>query len=122
FNGTFAPIVASMGRILFWDPFSAIGIYDPVVYADYKRVPAPEWEATVEGKFILQEWLKPEGTQVEEGEALAVVAKDGENITAYANASGILRYLVSEGGVIYNSENKEHVIEQGAQYLAAIDY
>ena len=122
FNGTFAPIVASMGRILFWDPFSAIGIYDPVVYADYKRVPAPEWEATVEGKFILEEWLKPEGTQVEEGEAIAIVAKDGENITAYANARGTLRYLVQEGGVIYNSENKEHVIEQGAQYLAAIDY
>lgn len=122
FNGTFAPVVASMGSILFWDPFSAIGIYDPVVYADYKRVPAPQWEATVEGKFILEEWLKPEGAQVEEGEPIAVVDRNGENITTYANASGTLRYLVQEGGVIYNSENKEHVIEQGAQYLAAIDY
>lgn len=122
FNGTFAPIVASMGRILFWDPFSAIGIYDPVVYADYKRVPAPEWEATVEGKFILEEWLKPEGAQVKEGDPIAVVNKNGESITANANATGTLRYLVKEGGVIYNSENKEHVIEQGAQYLAAIDY
>ncbi len=122
FNGTFAPVVASMGSILFWDPFSAMGIYDPVVYADYKRVPAPQWEATVEGKFILEEWLKPEGAQVEEGEPIAVVDRNGENITTYANASGTLRYLVQEGGVIYNSENKEHVIEQGAQYLAAIDY
>ncbi|WP_029038526.1 amino acid carrier protein [Salinimicrobium xinjiangense] len=122
FNGTFAPIVASMGSILFWDPFSAIGIYDPVVYADFRRVPAPEWEANVDGKFILSEWLLPEGTEVEEGDAIAMVSKDGENITAYANASGTLRYLVQEGGMIYNSENKEHVIEQGAQYLAAIDY
>ena len=122
FNGTFAPIVESMGSVLFWDPFSAIGIYDPVVYADYKRVPAPEWSATIDAKFILQEWLQPEGTLVEEGDPIAVVSKNGEEIIAKANAAGELRYLVQEGGVIYNSENKEHVIEQGAQYLAAIDY
>jgi len=122
FNGTFAPIVASMGSVLFWDPFSAIGVYDPVVYADVKRVPAPEWSATVEGKFILKEWLKAEGSHVEEGDAIAVVSKNGEDITAYANAAGNLKYLVKEGGVIYNSENKEHVIEQGAQYLAAVEY
>ncbi len=122
FNGTFAPIVEAMGAVLFWDPFSAIGIYDPVVYADSKRVPAPEWTATVAAKFILKEWLKPEGSRVEAGEAIAIVSKDGEESTAYANAEGELEYLVQEGGVIYNSDNKEHVIEQGAQYLAAIVY
>ena len=123
FNGTFAPIVASMGSVLFWDPFSALGIYDPVVYADMKRVPAPKWSALVEGKFVLESWEKPEGTHVEEGDLIAVVSIDGtEKVNAYANASGTLRYLVEEGGVVYNSENKEHVIEQGAQYLAAIDY
>ncbi len=122
FNGTFAPIVASMGNILFWDPFSAIGVYDPVVYADLKRVPAPEWSATVEGQFILKQWLKPENSHVEEGDAIAIVSKNGEDITAYANAAGNLKYLVKEGGMIYNSENKEHVIEQGAQHLAAIEY
>ena len=76
----------------------------------------------MEGRFVLAEWLEPEGTEVVEGDPIAIVSKDGENITAYANASGTLRYLVQEGGVIYNSENKQHVIEQGAQYLAAIDY
>jgi len=123
FNGTFAPIVASMGSVLFWDPFSALGMYDPVVYADMKRVPAPQWSALVEGKFVLESWEKPEGSHVEEGELIAVVSIDGtEEVNAYANASGTLRYLVEEGGVVYNSENKEHVIQQGAQYLAAIDY
>src|SRR5690606_28577760 len=68
FNGTFAPIVASMGNVLFWDPVSALGIYDPVVYAEMKSVPAPQWSALVEGKFVLESWLKPEGTHVEEGE------------------------------------------------------
>lgn len=122
FNGTFAPIVESMGAVLFWDPFSAIGIYDPVVYADQKRVPAPEWEATIEGRFVLQEWLLPEGSHVEEGDLIAIVSKDGATLEAHANASGTLEHLVEEGGVIYNSENKQHVIEQGAQFLAAIVY
>ena len=54
FNGTFAPVVASMGSVLFWDPFSAIGIYDPVVYADIKRVEAPDWDAQETAKFILK--------------------------------------------------------------------
>jgi len=31
-NDVFEPFVNAMGEILFWDPFSAIGIYDPVVY------------------------------------------------------------------------------------------
>jgi AGCS family alanine or glycine:cation symporter len=33
-NIFFEPIVDKMGTILFWDPFAAIGIYDPVVYDD----------------------------------------------------------------------------------------
>ncbi len=122
FNGTFAPIVDKMGAVLFWDPFSAIGVYDPVVYADRKRVGAPGWTATVDGQFILQEWLVEEGAHVEEGDIIAVVSQNGEEINAYANAEGTLKYLVQEGKMIYNSENKEHVIEQGAQYFAAIEY
>ena len=31
-NDVFEPFVAGLSKILFWDPFSAIGIYDPVVY------------------------------------------------------------------------------------------
>lgn len=122
FNGTFDPIVETMGAVLFWDPFSAIGVYDPVVYADVQRVPAPEWEATEEGKYTLTKWMKPEGARVKEGELIALVSKDGEEFEAYANATGALEYLVEEGGVIYDSENKQDVIEQGAQFLAAIQY
>ncbi len=30
----FGPIVGGIAKVLFWDPFEAIGIYDPVVYKD----------------------------------------------------------------------------------------
>ena len=31
-NNFFTPVVKQMSKILFWDPFEATGIYDPVVY------------------------------------------------------------------------------------------
>ncbi len=123
FNGTFAPIVAAMGGVLFWDPFSAIGIYDPVVYADVKNVPTPGWTANVEDRFVLKQWLVAEGAKVENGEPIAIISTSrGEDIEAFANASGILKHLTPEGGVIYNSANKQHVIEEGAHNLAQIVY
>ena len=33
-NSVFTPLVEFMGGIIFWDPFEAIGIYDPVAYTD----------------------------------------------------------------------------------------
>ena len=33
-NDYFEPFVDAMGEVLFWDPFTAMGIYDPVVYHD----------------------------------------------------------------------------------------
>ncbi|MGS2763903.1 amino acid carrier protein [Sinomicrobium sp. M5D2P9] len=34
FNGTTQPIVDAIGSVLFWDPFAAVGMYDPVIYDD----------------------------------------------------------------------------------------
>src|SRR6218665_221374 len=31
-NAFFVPLVDAMAKVLLWDPFAAIGIYDPVVY------------------------------------------------------------------------------------------
>ncbi len=123
FNGTFVPIVESMTAILFWDPFSAIGVYDPIAYADIKNVPTPGWEAGIEDRFVLKEWKIAEGQHVEEGELIAIIASEkGPDIDAYANATGTLQYKVQEGGVIYNYENTQDVIQAGAHFLASIEY
>ncbi len=123
FNGLMTPAVSALGAVLFWDPFAAIGIYDPVVYADMKMIPTPGWSANVNERFVLKKWLKPEGARVAKGDPIAIVSSGGSaDVTVTALAAGSLRYLVGEGKVIYNSENKEHVIEQGAHYLAEIVY
>lgn len=123
FNGTMTPAVSALGSVLFWDPFAAIGIYDPVAYADLKMIPIPEWSPDVQNRYLLKKWLKPEGSKVKKGDAIAVVSQDtGTDITVTASASGKLEHLTQEGKVIYNSDNQEHIIEQGAHYLAKIKY
>src|SRR5690606_23751328 len=72
FNGTFTPMVNALGAVLFYDPFSAIGIYDPIVYADGKEVPVPGWTTNIEDKFILNQWLIKDGAQLKEGDPIAI--------------------------------------------------
>ena len=123
FNGSFKPLVAQMEKVLFFDLFTAIGIYDPVVYADIKNVSTPGWEAGVQDRFILKKWLKPENSRVEKGDLIATVESDKEeDLNVYANAPGTLHYLTQEGEVIYDYKNKEDVIMRGAHNLAQIVY
>ena len=97
FNGFFQPVVDNMSAVLFWDPFAATGIYDPVVYADVKLISIPEWNADTEGKFSLQQWLKPEGSHVNKGDKIAVISKStGGTVDAFAQANGELKYLVKQ--------------------------
>jgi AGCS family alanine or glycine:cation symporter len=37
-NNVFVPIVDGMASILFWDPFSASGIYDPLIYDENDKI------------------------------------------------------------------------------------
>jgi AGCS family alanine or glycine:cation symporter len=86
-------------------------------------VATPGWTPDAQNRYVLKKWSKPAGSKVKKGDQIAVVAKDkGADENVFAAVSGTLEHLVEEGKVIYNSENKEHVIEQGAHYLANIKY
>ncbi|MCM4169699.1 hypothetical protein KCTC52924_02297 [Arenibacter antarcticus] len=123
FNGVMTPAVSALGSILFWDPFAAIGIYDPVVHADVKLIGVPNWSPELKDKFMLKKWLLPEGHKVKKGDKIAIVSRNSGAVdTIIAPVAGELQYLAKEGKVVYNSENIEHVIEQGAHFLASIKY
>jgi len=128
-NGGAVPAVSALGDVLFWDPFSAIGIYDPVVYADAKNIAIPGWEAGDLNKYTLKSWLKADGSKVKKGEAVAVVAVEGgEELEVIAPSSGEFKHLESrgkqliEGDVIFNGENSGDVIETGAHLFAQVVY
>ena len=123
FNSKVQPAVDFLGNILFWDPFASTGIYDPVVYTDYKQVPIPNWEATTDNTYHLKKWLIPEGKKVNKGDKIAILETNNGNTTpVYASVTGKLKYLVAEGNEIFNPNNTTDVIEQGAHMLALLQY
>lgn len=123
FNGLMTPAVSALGSILFWDPFAAVGVYDPVVYADVKQIGIPDWTNDIENKFILKKWLKADGEKVITDEPIAIITDNvGNERTVNSSGKGTLKHLTTEGKVIYNSNNAQHVIEQGAHFFAEINY
>ena len=123
FNGIMTPAVATLGSFLFWDPFATVGIYDPVVYADFKQVGVPDWTNEVNNKYILKQWLIPEGGEVSKNAPIAIITDNqGKEIIVKSEVRGKLKHLLTEGKTIYNSENKKHIIEEGAHYFAQVIY
>lgn len=122
-NATFKPIVQHMTNFLFWDPFSAIGLYDPIVYADEKQIKAPGWSSPEIKKIRLKEWLLSDGSKVKKGDAIAIVEQDDNNqVKVFAAASGTLKHKAKQGKLIYDANNIEDVIEVGSENLAAVVY
>ena len=128
-NGGAVPAVAAMGNVLFWDPFSAIGIYDPVVYAEGKNISIPDWEAGDLNKYTLKRWLKADGSTVKKGEPVAIISIEGkDDVTVMSPSKGFFKHLESrgnplnEGDVIYNGENSGDVVETGAHLFSRVEY
>jgi AGCS family alanine or glycine:cation symporter len=123
FNSVFEPIVQVMSGVLFWDPFAAIGLYDPVVYTDEEMIKTPEWTATTEKTFILKKKLVKDGTQVKEGDEIAIVSINNNDADVVkATANGEINFNVKEDEVIFSPDNTKHLIEQGAQFFASIKF
>lgn len=123
FNGTAVPAVNWIGSILFWDPFSAIGIYDPVVYAEGEPVSIPDWTPDTNEVFTLKKRLVSDGQKVKKNIPIAIIkTSSGQEIEVLSKASGVIEFKNNEGEIIYDSNNSEHVIQQGAHYFARIEY
>jgi AGCS family alanine or glycine:cation symporter len=123
FNAVFDPVVEIMGDVLFWDPFNAIGLYDPIVYTDKEMIKTPDWNARTDKTFILKEKLAQDGQQVKKGDPIAIVSINKQDAdTVKATAKGEINFNVEEGAVIFSPNNTKDLIEQGAQYFASIKF
>jgi AGCS family alanine or glycine:cation symporter len=123
FNGFFTPVVAGMGSVLFWDPFAAIGIYDPVVYTDKELIFAPQWDADTKEVFTLKEWKVGPKASVSKGDVIAVVnLSESGDLEVKASDDGKIKHLVDEGEVIYNPNNPDDIIETNAHLFAEIKF
>ncbi|WP_137403026.1 amino acid carrier protein [Echinicola rosea] len=123
FNGAFTPLVEGLTDFLFWDPFAAIGIYDPVVYNKSKNVEIPGWKADVKDKFTLQEWKTGDRQHVNKGDTLATVQSQNRGaIAVVAPENGTIKHSLKEGAVIFDAQNPEDLIETNAHVFGQIKY
>jgi len=122
-NSKVQPAVDFLGGILFWDPFAAVGIYDPVVYTNDREIPIPNWDATTSKTFSLKQWLVEDGGQVEAGDKIAIIeSESGEEKEIFSEVDGTMNYLVLEGNEIFDPNDQDDVIEQNAHMIAKIEF
>lgn len=95
------PAVNVLGAVLFWDAFATIGIYDPVVYTSHKNVTLPRSSTTPNEEYNLKKWLVPEGSQVKEGQEIALlVSNKNVELSVYAKDAGTIEHAIKKGTVI----------------------
>ena len=122
-NSKVQPAVDFLGGILFWDPFAAVGIYDPVVYTNDREIPIPNWDATTSKTFSLKRWLVEDGGQVAAGDKIAIIeSESGEEKEIFSEVDGTMNYLVLEGNEIFDPNDQDDVIEQNAHMIAKIEF
>lgn len=101
FNSNVQPAVDVLGAVLFWDPFAAFGIHDPVVYTTYNNIRVPNLNMDSEGEFQLKSWLVSNNEKVTKGQAVAIIENSSnKEVTIYSKDEGRLKQLMEEGEVI----------------------
>lgn len=123
FNSGITRVVKNLSHIMFYDVFANFGLYDNTVYAEQLSVAIPHWHANIDDIFTLEKWHIANNQKVHTGDLIATISnKKNEKIEVFAQANGTLKHLEKEGHIIYDSNNKKHVIQEGAHHFASIKY
>ena len=122
-NAVFLPVVNGMASVLFWDPFAAMGMYDPVVYADERRVFAKGYKQEDVQKIFLMKWYKEEGEEAKEGERIALLRRNtNDTISVYAPEQGKVHHWFSEGEIVYDRTDVESIAKANTAVFATMIY
>lgn len=122
-NSVFLPIVGGLSSVLFWDPFEAIGIYDPVVYADQLPVFATGFKEDNVQRIFMLKWYVEEGAEVEKGEKIALIRRNSnDTLSIFANNSGTLVHEFSEGEMVFDRSDVEAMASIETGIMARIKY
>ncbi len=122
-NSLFLPLVNGIAQILFWDPFEATGIYDPVVYASHEDVIALGYRAAETNRIFLQQWYKPSGKKVQKGDRIALLRRNtNDTLSIFAHETGILTHRFNTGELVYNSDDIAARTAPGTGVIGNIQY
>ena len=118
----FKPIVSGLSLVLFWDPFEAVGIYDPVVYAEKSIVKAPGWENEKVEYISIKEWSVEEGQKVKQGEIIGLVTTNLGDTEVKAKDSGTISLRNKAGDKVYDPNDAELAIDVTSHFIADIQF
>lgn len=126
-NANFKPVVDFVGGIIFWDPFAAVGIYDPTVIVNERSVTSPFWEDSVYTDFVLKRWLVAEGDKVEHEDKIAVIgARNSDTADFFLRAvgDGSVTKLAEPGTVVWKMVDRKYMEgeKKVATELLVMDY
>src|SRR5690554_3143366 len=120
-NAIFLPLVNGLASVLFWDPFAAFGLYDPVVYAEQQRVFATGYKDLNIEKIELLKWYQTDGAQVEPGDKLALFRRNGDDtLTVYATESGKLKHWFEEGAIVFDRSDTESIAKPNTAVFGSL--
>lgn len=104
FNSKVQPAVDVLGAVLFWDAFSTLGLYDPVVYTSSKNVLLSPKDVNLGQEYRVKKWLVLNGSEVKTGDEIALLqSNQNTELSVYASAEGTLEHVTKEGAVFYTS-------------------
>lgn len=122
-NAVFLPVVNGLASVLFWDPFAAVGLYDPVVYATERRIFANGFKEPNVQKIFLMKWYQSEGAEVEKGDKIALLRRNtNDTITIYASESGKIHQWSSEGELVFDRSDVSSIAAANTAVFGSILY
>jgi len=122
-NSVFLPVVNGLSSVLFWDPFEAIGVYDPVVYADQLPVFATGFKEDNVQRIFMMKWYIADGAEVETGDRIGLIRRNAnDTLSIYAKNSGTLVHEFSEGEMVFDRNDVEAMASIETGIMARIKY
>lgn len=122
-NAVFLPVVNAISDVLFWDPFAAFGIYDPVVYATERRLYTSDPADKSINRIFLMEWYKEEGGTIEPGDKLALLRYNtNDTMTLYAEEPGTLEQWNMVGEMVFNIDDPDMMAQANSGVIGRIVY
>lgn len=121
-NEKFQPVVDALGMVLFWDPFEAIGVYDPVVYAEKAIVRAPGWEDQTVSKITVSNWLVANGAEVKKGDVIGEVETNNGFVKVIAPDDGKVSLLNKAGDKVFDPADADLAVDVRSHFIAEVIY
>ncbi|MFN3917065.1 MAG: amino acid carrier protein [Flavobacteriales bacterium] len=90
-NAAVKPMVDFVALGFFWDPFSTMGIYDPVIKNDSVNIISPFGKDEQYTNLRVAEWLVNDGEQVTHNQLIAKMTSDRGQFGLYAVGNGVIR-------------------------------